>query len=51
MDRTLELDRNLEIDRILKRINIRRNSIFKKSAGNLYLGGFRGEKSRDANGF
>ena len=36
---------------VAKRINIRRDSIFKKSAGNLYLGGFRGEKSRDANGF
>ena len=34
-----------------KRINIRRNSFFKKTAGNLYVGGFWGEKSRDANGF
>ena len=34
-----------------ERINIRRNSVFKKTAGNLYVGGFWGEKSRDANGF
>ena len=36
---------------ISKRINIRRNSFFKKTAGNLYVGGFWAEKSRDANGF
>ena len=34
-----------------QRINIRRNSFFKKTAGNLYVGGFWGEKSRGANGF
>ena len=28
-----------------------RNSIFKKPADNPYLGGFWGEKARDANGF
>ena len=32
-------------------INIRRNSIFKKPAGNEYLGGFWGEKSRGAKCF
>ena len=32
-------------------IYITRISIFKKMADNLYLGGFRGEKSRGANGF
>ena len=34
-----------------KRINIRRNSVFKKTAGNLYIEGLWDEKSRDANGF
>ena len=36
---------------IFKKINIRRNSILKKLAGNQYPGGFWGEKSRGANGF
>ena len=35
----------------MKKINIRRIQIFKKLAGNLYVGGFWDEKSRDANGF
>ena len=47
----INLKWNKNFQKIAKRINIRRNSFFKKTAGNLYVGGFWGEKSRDANGF